>query len=195
MHGRVRHALSPRAGHRRAAHRGRVSWRRHAPRAARYSPGSTPSTGSVQARAPIMDLRDNRPAGVTQHRSAPEVLQAGSILCARVLPKPNPGSTTIRVARDPRLQQAATRSGKKAGNLRNHILIVRRVLHAAGPTLHMHQADRHRQSRGRLQRARLAAGQDIVDHSRPGRDRLAHHLRLAGIDGDRQRPAVAAAPR
>ena len=76
--------------------------------------------------------------------------------------------------------------GQEAVHLRHHVVVARVVLHRARLGGHVHQHHRHAQGGGGFQRALAAQGAHIVDHAGAGLHRRAHHLRLAGVDADRQ---------
>ena len=134
-----------------------------------------------------MDLRDN-PAriGAPSARSSPR-RRRSSRLCSTVLPKPKPGSMTMRWRGMPAADTGLDPLLQEITHLAGHIGVDRMVLHAARLALHVHETHRYLQRRRGFDRARFAQRTHVIDESGAGRDRGTHDFRLGGIDGDRHR--------
>ena len=76
---------------------------------------------------------------------------------------------------------------KKPVNVGQHVVVMRCVLHAPGLALHVHEADRHRQFGGDLERLVALQRAHVVDKTRTGCNRRAHDVGLARINRDRHR--------
>ena len=74
------------------------------------------------------------------------------------------------------------RAARNAAHFGDHVLVVRRLLHGARLTLHVHEAEAGAARRRRLQRAGLVQRAHVVDDVRAGGHRGAHDFGLAGID-------------
>ena len=151
------------------------------------APRSTAATAS--ARLPPAALR---PAGPERPRwstcatcpSSPAVpappdpgsRRTSARLCATVLPKPNPGSMTMRSRAMPAASQAATRACRKAFTSATTSTYSGRRLHGPGLTLHVHEAHRAVGAAAASQRTRAPQTAHIVDQRRAGRRCGAHDL-------------------
>ena len=71
-------------------------------------------------------------------------------------------------------------------HLGDNVVVMGGILHVARLALHVHQAHRHAQFGRGAARAVAAQRVNVVDHARTCGHGGMHHLRLGGVDGNRQ---------
>ncbi len=134
---------------------------------------------------PRLDFRD-QPASTGNPSAAISPSRARRVrLCATVLPKPKPGSTTIRSRANAGRDAGRSAGGEEIPHLGDHVGVRRLRLHRPRAPLHVHQAHCRVRRRDQFERTGRGERGDVVDHRRAVRKRGAHDLWLGRVDGNR----------